>query len=259
MEESLLVFRVFPAYFDGDPLARLPEGVHYLAHHHNENFPQTAGDFIGIFIAWTVAVYVLKRLVGAWREHNVPVLMLAVYPVINMLAIIFSRVAAGEYYAPKRYLYTSGIILLLWMGIKAWECWEKRHWVLVGFLGLLLPMSMIDQRALLNMPDELRDYRTVVQQLRDNNIHYGVTFYSYAFALTGLSDEDVIFAVLDYNKHDFYERVVSQQNTLALVFPTGRLVPPDHAKFFSRIFDREGDVHPVGELSWVVYRRASGG
>src|SRR5580704_16538093 len=25
-------FRVFPAYFDGDPLARLPEGVHYLLH-----------------------------------------------------------------------------------------------------------------------------------------------------------------------------------------------------------------------------------
>lgn len=250
------VFRVLPAYFDGDPLARLPEGVHYLQHNHSENFPQSALDFICIFIAWTVVVYILKRLAAAWREHNVAVLMLAAYPVINVLAIVFSRVAVGEYYGPKRYLFTSGIILLLWAGIQARECWEKRRWWMVAFLGLMVPISLVHQRDLLHMPDELRDYRAVVQQLRESHLHYGVTFYSYAFALTGLSDEDVIFAVLDYNQHEPYERVVAQQDMIALVYPTGRLSPPDRAKFFDRIFTREGGVHEAGELSWAVYKRA---
>ena len=249
-------FRVFPAYFDGDPLARLPEGVHYLQHQYNENFPQSATDFICIFIAWTVAVYILRRLTVAWREHNMPVLMLAVYPVINALAIVLSRVAAGDYYGPKRYLYTSGIILLLWLGIKVRECWESKRWLMVGFLGLLLPISVAHQWDLLRMPDELRDYRAVVQQLRENNLHYGVTFYSYGFALTGLSDEDLIFAVLDQNRHEPYERIVAQQDIIALVYPTGRLTPPDRARFFDKAFAREGGVHEVGELSWTVYRRA---
>ena len=249
-------FRVLPAYFDGDPLARLPEGVHYLLRNSTENFPQSAVDFIGIFIAWTVAVYILKRCTSASREHNVPVLMLVAYPIINVLAVIFSSVAAGEYYAPKRYLYTSGIILLFWTGIKACECWGKKQFILVGFLGLLLPMSIIHQYDLLNMPDELRDYRTVVQQLLENDLHYGVTFYSYAFALTGLSDEKLIFGVLDYNQHESYERIVAQRDTLALVYPTGRLAPPDHAAFYNKPFARVGDPHQAGELSWVVYKRA---
>jgi hypothetical protein len=127
---------------------------------------------------------------------------------------------------------------------------------MVAFLGLMVPISLVHQRDLLHMPDELRDYRAVVQQLRESHLHYGVTFYSYAFALTGLSDEDVIFAVLDYNQHEPYERVVAQQDMIALVYPTGRLSPPDRAKFFDRIFTREGGVHEAGELSWAVYKRA---
>ena len=106
------------------------------------------------------------------------------------------------------------------------------------------------------MPDELRDYRAVVKELRENDLHYGVTYYSYAFALTGLSDEDLIFGVLDYNKHEPYERIVAQQDTLALVYPTGRLTPPDRAAFYNKPFARAGDPHEAGELSWVVYKRA---
>jgi hypothetical protein len=247
--------RVLPAYFDGDPLARQPEGVHYLQHHHNENFPQAAVDFLGIFVAWIVVAFILTRLAKAWRERNVPVLMLAAYPVINAVAVIFSRVAAGEYYAPKRYLYTSGIFFLLWAGIKLADVWSKRQWVMTGFLALLIPVSFFHQLQLRDLPDELRDYRTLVSRLEQAGHRYGVTFYSYAFALTALSDERLIFGVLDYNQHEPYERLVAQQDTLVLVYPTGRLVPPDRSQFFNRIFDREGGVHEVGELSWTVYRR----
>lgn len=249
--------RVFPVYFDGDPLGRLPEGVHYLMHNSAENFPQSAMDFLCIFIAWTVAVLILKQLKASWREHNVPVLMLAAYPVVNVLATVLSHFAAGEYYAPKRYLYTSGIILLLWTGIKTREFWEKKQWVLVGFLVVLLPVSVVHQYELLQMPDELRDYRAVVRQLQENNLHYGVTFYSYAFTMTALSDEDVIFGVLDYHQHEPYERIVAQQDTLALVYPSGRLNVPDRASFYNRQFVRTGEPHQVGELSWVVYKLAT--
>ena len=127
---------------------------------------------------------------------------------------------------------------------------------MLGLLAMLLPISTVHQYDLLNMPDELRDYRAVVKELRENDLHYGVTYYSYAFALTGLSDEDLIFGVLDYNKHEPYERIVAQQDTLALVYPTGRLTPPDRAAFYNKPFARAGDPHEAGELSWVVYKRA---
>jgi hypothetical protein len=249
--------RVLPAYFDGDPLARQPEGVHYLRHHYDENFPRVAADFLGIFVTWIVVGFILTQLAKAWRQKNVPILLMAIYPVINALAIVFSRVAAGEYYAPKRYLYTSAIILLLWAGIKLCDCLERKNWLMVGLIGFLVPMSAVHQRNMLSLPDELRDYREVVRQLRENNLHFGVTFYSYAFALTALSDEDLTFGVLDYNQHPAYEQLVSQQDTLVLVFPTGRLNPPDHAQLYGFTFSRVGEIHEVGELSWTVYKRAA--
>lgn len=247
--------RVLPAYFDGEPLARQPEGVHYLQHQYSENFPQSAVDFLGIFIAWAVVVFILTRLTRAWRERNAPVLLLAAYPVINMAAVIFSRVAAGEYYAPKRYLYTSGIIFLLWAGIKLADVWTKRQWILAGFLALLIPVSFFHQRQMLGYPDELRDYRALVTRLEQTGHRYGVTFYSYAFALMGLSDERLIFGVLDYNQHESYDKIVKQQDELVLVYPTDRLNPPDSASFYGRTFRRVAAPEVVGELSWVLYRR----
>jgi hypothetical protein len=247
--------RVLPAYFDGDPLSRQPEGVHYLQHHYSENFPQTAADFLGIFVAWIVVAFILTRLTKAWRERNVPVLLLATYPILNAFAVIFSRVAAGEYYAPKRYLYTSGIFFLLWAGIKLADVWGKRQWAMAGFLALLVPMSVFHQLQMRELPDELRDYRTLVSRLEQAGHHYGVTFYSYAFALTSLSDERLIFGVLDYNQHPSYEKIVAGQNELVLVFPTGRLNPPETAAFYNHPFQRVGAPETVGELSWVLYRR----
>jgi hypothetical protein len=247
--------RVLPAYFDGDPLARQPEGVHYLQHHYAENFPQSAADFLGIFVAWIVVAYILTRLLRAWRERNVPVLLLAAYPVINVLAVILSRVAAGEYYAPKRYLYTSGIFFLLWVGVKLAAVWARRQWVMAGFLAALVPMSVIHQLQIRELPDELRDYRAIISRIEQTGHRYGVTFYSYAFALTGLSDERLIFGVLDYNQHPAYEKIVAEQNELVLVFPTGRLNPPESAAFYGQTFRRVGTPEIVGELSWVLYRR----
>ena len=247
--------RVLPAYFNGESLARQPEGVHYLAHHYNENFPQSFIDFIGIFIAWTVIVFILIRLTKAWRERNVPVLLFAAYPVLNGLSVVFSQVAAGEYYAPKRYLYTSGIFFLFWAGIKLNEVWSKRQWLMVGFLAALVPISFAHQIQMYTLPDELRDYRAVVSRLDQTNHRYGVTFYSYAFALTSLSNEKIIFGVLDYNQYEPYEKIVAEQNELALVFPTGRMQPPESAVFYGRPFHRIGIIEVVGELSWTLYKR----
>jgi hypothetical protein len=247
--------RVLPAYFDGDPLARKPEGVRYLQHHHSENFPQTATDFLGILVTWIVVAFILARLTKAWRERNLPVLLLAAYPVLNALAVVFSRVAAGEYYAPKRYLYTSGILFLLWAGIRLADAWNSRHWWLAGFLALLLPVSVVHQLQMRELPDELRDYRAMVTRLEQTSHRFGVTFYSYAFALTGLSDEQLIFGVLDYNQHPAYEKIVAEQNELVLVYPTGRMNPPEAASFYGHSFQRVGTPEVIGELSWVLYRR----
>src|SRR5437870_8330513 len=105
--------------------------------------------------AWFVAAYIVQRLVKAWKERDVPILLLAGYPVMNVMALVLSHVASGEYYAPKRYLFTSSILLMLWTGIKVYDCWTRRQWIVAGLIGLLLPMSVIHHLRMLEMPDEL--------------------------------------------------------------------------------------------------------
>jgi hypothetical protein len=252
--------RVIPSYFNGDPLARQPEGQHYLQHHHSESFPQSVVDYLGIVIAGIVIVFIFRQLKETWRERNMPQILLAAYPVMNIIGIVFSRVAAGEYYAPKRYLYTSGIVFLLWTGIRTVHAFRLREWALAGLLALLVPVSFVHQLRLLDSPDELRDYRALVAQLEQAGYHHGVTFYSYAFTLISLSDERLSFACLDYNDHASYSAKVKGQKTLVLVHPVTMTNLPDQTRFFKddpAVYRRDAASRPVGELAYTVYRRHS--
>jgi hypothetical protein len=202
-----------------------------------------------------VAASIIQRLVRAWKERDVPILLLADYPVMNVMAVVLSHVASGEYYAPKRYLFTSSILLMLSTRIKVYDCWTRRQSIVAGLIGLLLPMSVMHHLRMIEMPDELRDYRTLIAQLEQANHRYGVTWHTYAFALTGLSDEALILSALDHNQREVYDRIVAQQDCLVLVFPTQAVNAPDRARFFGRDFSRAGDSYPVGELSWALYNR----
>ena len=259
MQQNLYwLVRVIPAYFDGEPLSRLPEGVHYLQHDpHKESLPVSPADWIGIAIAFTTVVLMVRRLWRSWKEHNAPVLLLGVYPLLNFVAVVVSKQAVGEYYAPKRYLFTSAVILLLWAGIECAGFARRKNWWLTGLLALLLPLSAWHHIALLRMPDELHDYREVVRQLEQRGLHNGVTFYTYAFSLIALSDEKLAFSCLDYNDHEVYRRRIEKSDTLALVHSSQMTAPPQYAKFLNHVFRRDSDPHVVGELSWTVYRKTS--
>ena len=250
--------RVFPAYFDGDPLSRLPEGVHYLRYNPRlDSLPQTAVDLLGIGIAWVLFLLLLRRGWRAWQDRNLPVLLIAVHPLVNMFLIVVSKVAVGEYYAPKRYLFNSGLLLLLWLGIEVWEAWQARRKPLALFLALLLPLSAVHQYQMLQLPDELKDYREVVRQIRSQGYHSGVTWYTYAFSLIALSDEDIAFSCLDYNDHAAYRRQVEGQDTLVLVHPANLPKLPAQVQFFGKIYRVEGPPNLVGELGWTLFRRSS--
>lgn len=251
--------RVLPAYFDGDPLSRLPEGVHYLQYNPRvESLPHSLPDWIGIGCAVLVTAMVVRHAWISWKSKDIPVLMLALYPLVNGAAVMTSKFAVGEYYAPKRYLFQSAIFLLMWAGVVSWRFWSAGGWKRFAavFLYLLIPMSAYHQLKGLSRADELRDYRALIQQLKERNYHYGVTWYTYAFAITGLSNEEIILSALDYNQHEPYDRVVRQENTLVLVYPSGLSNLPDQARFFDAQYRREGPPTFAGELAWVVFQKS---
>src|SRR5712691_5202529 len=96
-----------------------------------------------------VAASIIQRLVKAWKERDVPILLLADYPVMNVMAVVLSHVASGEYYAPKRYLFMSSILLMLSTRIKVYDCWTRRQSIVAGLIGLLLPMSVMHHLRML--------------------------------------------------------------------------------------------------------------
>ena len=258
-QSAYWVLRVLPAYFNGDPLGRIPEGVHYLQHNPRlENLPGSPVDYLGIVAGWAVVFLIAVRLVKSWKQHNAAVMILAAYPLINITAVIVSKVAVGEYYAPKRYLFTSAILFLLWMGIFIAEFWEKRKLFPALILTLVIPLAGWDQLKMLRMPDELRDYRQVVRQIHDAGYQYGITWYTYCFSLIAISDEQLILSCIDYNDHPPYRRMVEGRDALVLVHPGQMSDLPHGVNIFGYQYHRDGASHLVGELGWTVYRKTNG-
>lgn len=275
-----MMFRCIPAYFNADPWSRAPEGTHYLNHMENwESFPLDASDTVGIVAAFLVIGYTLQMLRRSYREKNLEVLLLAIIPVVNVIMIITAAKADGSYYTIRRYLLPSGIVFMVWLGIRLSRDWEARRWTTAVVLGLTLLISAVHQLQLLQTPDELADYKKTVQEIEKSGYRYGISWYSYSHTLTALSAERVVFGVLDHSIQNPYQKSVLEQDVMAVVWPAVSPPPFEFAQklFFGSVrfkddtvkvtperwtilgqeYQRVAEPRFNGELGWAPYRRAS--
>ncbi len=230
--------------------------MHYLQHNPVvESWPRTWVDLVGVATAWTVLILFVIRFARAWKAERMAVMLLGLYVFVNILAVVASKVAEGDYYGQRRYMFICGEVLLIWAGIEFYDGWRMRRYFVAVLLSLMLPLSVFHQWRLLHQPDEIKDYREMVRQLHDHGYRYGVTWYTYAFALTALSDEQMVFSVLDHNQHEVYERMVAGQDKVALVHPSALRNLPDNVVFQGYRYRRDGLTENVGELAWTPYRR----
>jgi len=246
------------AYFDGDPMSRTPEGVHYLQRNENvDSLPVSVADWLGVLAAAIVWLGALYFGIRAWRAQDHPQLLLAVYPFVNVALVIFAGVSQAAYYSARRYLFSASIFLFMWWGICIVRGMkQKRGWALSAVLSLVLVLSVVHQVIMLQLPDELKDYRSVAAELDKLGIHYAISWYSISHVMTALTNEKTVFATIDYGGYKVYQDEVLRQDQIGLVYPTRSGVPPEKVSIQQRAFVRTSPPSVHGELSLVVYQYA---
>ena len=250
------LLRAIPTYFDGDPLKRLPENVWYLQHNeHLESFPWSAADGIAIIAAFITCAFIIQSFREAWQQQNAPVLLLAAYPLVNAFLNVVTAAVQGGYYQSQRYLLSSGVILLLWLGIKLSRSLDAKHYVTAIVLALMIGLSAYHQTQIFRQPDQLADYRRLVDILLQKGYRYGASTYGDAHVLTALSNEQLIFTPLDYKAYPKYQEAVERADKWVWVQPAQVPVPPDNIRVFNRAYIRDGDVQTVGFFKYVPYKR----
>jgi hypothetical protein len=258
-QNAFWVGRGLPAYFDGDPLARTPEGVHYLQRNENlESLPRSLFDWVGVFSAVTVLCGMVCYGVRAWRAQNHPELVLAIYPLVNFVLVAVASVSHASYYSARRYIFSASVFFFMWWGICLVRFWKNAKWrPLAWLLGSALALSLIHQFEMLRLPDELTDYRAVAAELDKRGIHYGISWFSFSHVLTALTNEKTVFATVDYGGYSVYQEAVSKAKEIGLVYPSASGAVPNRIAIAGHSFLLKGSPSTHGELSLAVYQRSS--
>jgi hypothetical protein len=258
LKNFYILLRAIPTYFDGDPLKRAPENVWYLKHNeYLESFPWSAADGIAIVAAFITCAFIIQSFRESWKNRNAPVMLLAVYPLGNALLNVVCQAVQGGYYSAQRYLLTSGVILLLWLGIKMSRCLDSKHYITAGVLGLTLVLSAYHQTQIFREPDQLADYRRVADELLQKGYRYAASTYSYSYVLTALTNERLIVTPLDYKAYPKYQEAVERADKWAWIQPAQAQSPPDNVRVFNEDYVRDGEPQTVGFFKYVPYKRRS--
>ncbi len=273
-----MIFRCIPTYVNADPLSRSHSSVHYLNHLENwESFPQQPADTVGIIAACLIIGFILRMAVKTYREKNLPLFLLAMLPLVDIGIIILSAKAEGSYYSIRRYLLPAGIVGLAWLGIRLADDWEGKRRVRAIVLGLTVFISLMSQWSMLDIPDELADYKRTAKEIESAGFKYGLSFFSQSHTLTALTDERVQFGIIDRRTQCPYQKPATEAAEVVVVwqattpppfelaqtlFLGGVRIPGSAAKalpekfaVFGHEYERTGEPHIVGELGWAPYRK----
>ena len=130
---------------------------------------------------------------------------------------------------------------------------------------------------MLQLPDELADYKQTVAEIEKSGYKYGLSWFSYSHTLTTLSNERVMFGIIDRRFQCPYQKPALAAEVVALVWPASNPPPFEFAQkqFFGgvRIPGNSGQVlaekiqvlgheytriappRIIGELGWAPYRK----
>jgi hypothetical protein len=248
--------RAIPTYFDGDPLKRLPENVWYWKYkEYEDSRPNSAVDVIAIIAAFITCSFIIQSFREAWQQKNAPVLLLAAYPLGNAFLNVVTAAVQGGYYPGQRYLLPSGVILMLWLGIKLARSLDARHFVTAAVLVLTLGLSVFHQTEIFQQPDQLADYRRLADELLQKGYRYAASTYGDSYVLTALTNERLIVTPLDYKAYPKYQEAVGSADKWVLILPAQAQIPPGNIRVFNHDYVRDGEPQSVGFFKYIPYKR----
>ena len=263
--------RALPAYLNGDPRARLPEGVTFA-----EGIAMGTGPYAGeatavgplaaahdgLVLAAMLALLVAAAYTGvrAWRARSVPLLALGASPFALLAAIGVSAQTGGGYFEARRYSFALLLVLPLLLAnaiVVGESARPVLKWGARALGALLLLSSAVAQAEMLTLPDELADYRVLTRDLAASGERAMWMPTWNAWVVAALSGGQIDGVARHYNRSTRVVERVTTGERIAIVLPAGAKFPPK-LRLWDVPFSRgEKPLRRSGPWQWLVYRRAS--
>jgi len=248
------------AYFNAHPFSRIPTDVYF---YHAIPFwgIKCANAFDVLFAAIGLAVlfFSLLTLKKALYEKNIGLFLLIALIFLNMTAVVLSNVSIGNIFNVRRYLHVSAITLSLLTGyfftfylLKVKN--KILKWCLL-FVIVLFPLrNAWDEYALLNRPDGLRELRWVIQDMKQQGLNRGISYYGPNYSINALSNEQIIIGGRDGDLIPEYSGLVSQADRIALIGYKGDPIE-ETVTFNGSTYKRAGDARLDELIQWTPYQK----
>lgn len=248
------------AYFNAHPLSRIPADIYfYHAIPYWGLRCASVFDFLFAALGIIVLLFSLLTLKRSFFEKNIGLFLLTSLIFINIAVVVLSAATAGELFSARRYLHISAITFSLLTGyfFVFYLLKTKNFFLKYGllFLLILFPLKNAwDEYALLSRPDGLRELRWVIQEMKQQGLNRGISHYGPNYAMSALSNEDVIIGNRDGDLIPAYAGLVSQADKIALIGYKGD-PREDTLSFNGSAYKRAGDTHVDEIIQWTPYQK----
>jgi hypothetical protein len=259
-ENAKFTLASIPAYFNGQPVSRIPHGTNFFGHffsHLPDSSVYPAGllDWLSALLAFGAMTLVLGAV---WTSRkNAPLLLLSMLVLINLAAVVFSNDTNGLFLSARRYLFPSAIAFSIWGGILvAVAVQDKRRWIRAAGLALGLSFAakvVADEYTLLRSPDELSELRQIAAQLTDAGLLYGIAS-GHADELVAITNQRLTIVSLIYERIPEYEDIVSRSDRIAMI-DLKATPAADAFVWHGATYDISGPSHESEILRWTPYRK----
>jgi hypothetical protein len=177
---------------------------------------------------------------------------------LNLAAVVVSRAAANDSWAPRRYLYSSAVVMSLWTGLLLAACLRRGPWWLragsVALAVIFLSRAAYHQAILLRATDELAQMRWLICDMREQGYDRGVGHWGNAYVIDALTDEQTLVAATNEERIPDYTRLAADAGRLAGVERTDEPLL-EEITFAGYVFRRDGPRRETQDLRWAPYRK----
>ncbi len=250
----------FMAYFDSHPFSRIPEDIYF---YHDIPYklihPATPLDMIFTLLMIAVLIFSINRFWVSGKERNPALFLLTALLFVNLTAVILSKESGGDLLNTRRYLMISAIpislltslfFLYVWKQSSLWFQW---FWIAVGVL--FLGHTAFDQYALLERPDSLREIRWIIQDMNQQGLNRGLSYFGPNYTIDALSNQQIIIADREGDGDIAeYRKVVSQAERIAVIGYKNDPIEKE-ITFEGYVYHPDGEIRQDELMRWIPYQK----
>ena len=247
------------AFFDAQPVSRMPDSTYFFSRSPTSLvYPEDPFDLLLLIVAAATLILALTWVVRGYARTNTAMFLLALAIFTNITAVLTSRESGGSFLSVRRYLFGAAIAFSLWTGFlmailrgAKWKTVRAIGWlVLAGFVARV----WMHEYLLLRAPDEHRELRSIISDLRAQGLTRGAASWGLAFTIDALTNEQIVIAPLEGGFIDEYNRLVSEAERIAVIGPNDSGAARN-VVVRGTVFTPIAAPHQGETLQWALYRK----